>query len=173
MYMAKVEGRKAAKLLLDELEKNELGSDTPVEAFHMPALKNIRKKWYRPTRSLILSAMLLKKVASTRTEIVAKNMRTTKKAARFSIATLTQRTNSMIATYLVTSEYHPSDARRNVMEENIRPTSKGIRWRQFPGLESIALVQEMQWFPEIIHYDSNGMSTMTANRVCSDLRRSR
>jgi hypothetical protein len=59
------------------------------------------------------------------------------------------------------------------MEENIRPTSKGIRWRQFPGLESIALIQEMQWFPEIIHYDSNGISTMTANRVCSDLRRSR
>lgn len=129
VYMANVEGRKAVILLLDELERKCIGLDTPVEAFHMPALKNIKKKWYRATRSLILSAMLLKKVASTRTEIVAKNMRTAKKAARFSIDTLTQVVNLIIATYLVTSEYHSSDARRNVMEENIRPTSEGIRWR--------------------------------------------
>jgi hypothetical protein len=38
------------------------------------------------------------------------------------------------------------------MYDDIKPASNGVLWRIFPGLQPVAMVQIMRWFPVIEHF---------------------
>jgi hypothetical protein len=55
----------------------------------------------------------------------------------------------IVSAYLVSCNENFSDARRNPVEQDIRPAPESVSWRKFPCLETITLIKKMKRFPEI------------------------
>jgi hypothetical protein len=105
---------------------------------------------------------------------MAKRMRTAKKAARWKESQHSDNSEIELLPHFVTSEDDLANLRREEVQENIRPTAERIFWRQLPSLEAITLVEEMQRFPEVIHWLlAVGSARNWAQPLAPDLRRNR